>query len=53
MSQPLAKATPTDASLDPPPLLGSWPRVYAWVLISQFLVAAALWALARVYGAPQ
>lgn len=53
MSQPLAKAVESDSPQDPPPLLGTWPRVYASVLIFQVIFAAALWALARLFGGPQ
>lgn len=53
MSQPLARAVASDAPQGPPPLLGTWPRVYASVLIAQVIFAAALWALARMFGGPQ
>lgn len=50
MSQPLAKAFQSGAPEEPPPLLGTWRRVYISVLIAQVAFAAALWALARVFG---
>jgi hypothetical protein len=32
---------------EPPPLLGSWPRLYALVVFELLLSAALLYALAR------
>lgn len=48
MTEPLAHATAKAAPAEPPPLLQSWPRLYAAVLISQVLFAALLWALGEV-----
>lgn len=48
MSEPLARATAQAPAAEAPPLLQSWPRVYAAVLISQILFAALLWALGEV-----
>lgn len=43
---------PSDASPDaaPPPILGSWPRMYALVLGTLVVVVLLLYGLSRVYS---
>jgi hypothetical protein len=36
---------------EPPPFLGSWPRVYAFVLIWLFLLVCLFYAFARTWSA--
>jgi hypothetical protein len=35
---------------EPPPLLGTWPRVYAMVLLSQAVLVALFYALTRYFA---
>jgi hypothetical protein len=35
---------------EPPPLLGTWPRVYATVLLSQAVLVAFFYALTRWFA---
>ena len=35
---------------DPPPFLGTWPRVYAAVLIYLALLITALWLFGKSYA---
>ena len=35
---------------DPPPLLGTWPRLYALVLLNLALMVLGFWLFERVFG---
>ncbi|MEZ4466939.1 MAG: hypothetical protein R3F43_21445 [bacterium] len=35
---------------DPPPLLGTWPRLYALVLLNLALMVFGFWLFERVFG---
>lgn len=48
MTEPLARTHASTAPAEPPPLLQTWPRLYAAVLLSQIAFAALLWALGAV-----
>lgn len=48
MNEPLARTAPPASEAAPPPLLSTWPRLYAAVLLSQLLFAALLWWLGEV-----
>ena len=39
-----------DPIAEPPPLLGSWRRLYGVLILTQVGVALALWLLSRAYG---
>jgi hypothetical protein len=39
-----------DPTTEPPPILGSWRRLYTVLILSQVGVALALWLLSRAYG---
>ena len=50
-----ARVDPVDgeprADLDePPPLLGSWRRIYALVFVSQVLLATLFYVITRIYA---
>ncbi|MCB9729567.1 MAG: hypothetical protein H6744_08365 [Deltaproteobacteria bacterium] len=52
-AEPRAEVTapPPRADLDEaPPLLGTWPRVYALVLVSQALLVVVFYAVTRWYA---
>jgi len=42
--------TPIETPDEPPPILGSWPRVYSVVLGTLFGLVTVFYALTRVYG---
>ncbi len=48
MTEPLARTHASTAPAEPPPLLQTWPRLYAAVLLSQIAFAVLLWALGAV-----
>ncbi|MEZ4269480.1 MAG: hypothetical protein R3F39_24225 [Myxococcota bacterium] len=47
---PAAPDAPRADLNEPPPLLGTWPRVYAMVLLSQAALVAVFYALTRYYA---
>lgn len=50
MSRAAEPAGAPDGADEPPPVLGSWGRVYALVIAELVVVIVLLWALTRRYS---